>query len=110
MANMYIFQRIEMGITFEEMTSPSEVWLQVLRVSNSKLLRYIFSLGPVDAILTLCELALNYKEGTYRPKLSGQQKEYALKFADRLISVKRKRKFLLKPQGIKFATALLQKL
>ena len=92
-----------------DMTSASEVWLQALRASPPKLLKHIFRLGPIDVILTICELSLNYKDGSYRPELSKQQKGYTIKFADRLISVKRKRNFLVKPQGIKFATALLGK-
>ena len=85
----------------------SEVWLKALRQSSPKLLKQIFKLGPLDAILTICEVALNYKRGNYKVSLSKQQTLYAQQLADRIISVQRKRKFLAKPVGIKLVRALL---
>lgn len=89
------------------MTARSKVWLEPLRESSSQVRKTIFQRGPVDAVLTICELALNYIAGNLTIRLSKTQSDYVERLADRTVSLVRKRRFLVKPPGLRLAKALL---
>ena len=91
------------------MTVRGKVWLEPLRESSQRVRKVIFLQGPDNAVLTICELALNYLSGNIKPKLTKIQQAYTKLLAERNLSLHRKRKFLGKPQGLKLAKALLHK-
>lgn len=83
--------------------------MEPLRECSQRVRKVIFLLGPDNAVLTICELALNYQSGNIKPKLTKLQQEYTRQLAERNLSLQRKRKFLAKPIGLKLAKALLSK-
>ena len=91
------------------MATGSKVWLEPLREASQKLRKAIIAYGPVAVILTVCELALNHSLGNLQTKATKRQLEYINQLAKREISIKRKRKFLTKPIGLKVLDSLLRK-
>ena len=91
------------------MAGASRVWLEPLREASAQLRKAIILYGPIKAILTVCELALNYNLGNLRVKATKKQGEYIDQLAKREISIKRKRTFLAKPIGLKVLDVLLKK-
>ena len=95
---------------------PSEygVWEKPLRECSRELRRIIFQKGPVSAILFVCELALNYQKGTFDSKKNGKellssfQKRFVEQLADRLLPIRRKRKFLASVVGLNLVGKLLE--
>lgn len=89
------------------MATRGKVWLAPLRESSKRMRKAIFCLGPPEAILTVCELALNILAGNLKVKLTKVQQGYVEKLADRTVSLERKRCFLVKPQGLSLVKAIL---
>ena len=91
------------------MSSSQSVWTEPLRQVSPKLRKALIAQGPVEVILSVCELALNYTLG--RPNLNinptKRQSKFIEQIADRTISVQRKRRFLVKPVGVKVLRVLL---
>ena len=90
------------------MREKRKVWLEALRTSPSTVRKAIFMYGPDNAVLAICELALNYSAGNIKAKLSRAQRDNVVDLADRTISLQRKRKYLIKPSGLKLSKALLE--
>ena len=89
------------------MATRGKVWLAPLRESSKSLRKVIFRLGPPEAILTVCELALNIVAGNLKVNLTKVQRGYVERLADRTVSLERKRRFLVKPQGLGLVKAIL---
>ena len=91
---------------------PSDnVWVSALQEAESKQLRKaIIRYGPLKAILAVCELSVNHLAGNLRSKgkrPSKRQTDFIKQLSDRSISLKRKRRFLLKPTGLNVLDRLI---
>ena len=89
------------------MSSSQSVWTEPLRQVSPKLRKALIAQGPVEVILSVCELALNYTLGNLNINPTKRQSKFIEQIADRTISVQRKRRFLVKPVGVKVLRVLL---
>lgn len=87
-----------------------KVWLQLLKQSPASVRKVLFLKGPINLVLLVCELSLNFIQGHLKvsPKPTKYQLSYINSLSLRRISVERKRKFLGKPAGLKLVSLLLQ--
>ena len=89
-------------------SSATAVWLETLKKSDSKLQQCVIKYGPVEAVLAICELALNLVSGNLKAKHTKAQRKWFEKLADRSIPVQRKKRFLsAHPQGKKLLRLLI---
>ena len=96
-----------LNCTDVSMTSSQSVWTELLRQASPSLRKALIAQGPVEAILAVCELALNYTLGNLSISPTKRQSKFIEQLADRTISVRRKRRFLVKPVGLKVLEVLL---
>ena len=89
------------------MSSSQSVWTEPLRQVSPKLRKALIAQGPVEVILSVCELALNYTLGNLNINPTKRQSKFIEQIADRTISVQRKRRVLIKPVGVKVLRVLL---
>ena len=75
-------------------SSATAVWLETFKKADSKLQQCIIKYGPVEAVLVVCELALNLVSGNLKAVYTKKQGKWLEKLADRSISLQRKRRFL----------------
>ena len=92
------------------MQAERKVLLQLLKQSNPSVRKVLFKQGPINLILIVCELSLNFIQGHLKllVKPTKTQLTYINSLSQRHISVERKRKFLVKPAGLKLLGLLLQ--
>ena len=90
------------------MSQMRRVWTEALNVAAPKLQKHILQLGPVDVILAICEIALNIISGNLSINSTKRQKGFLHQLADRSVSIKRKRVFLLKATGLRLLAHLLK--
>ena len=93
------------------MSGTRQHWLVALRECDNSVRKVIFQKGPITPLLLIFKLCLNWVQGNYQLKGSARvteaQRQYITNLSKKSISVARKRKFLIKQEGLKLVRLLL---